>query len=239
MSVTKSTVEEIRERFDNDVERFSNLESGQVAAMDSPVHMDLLTEAAAVVTPGASNVLDIGCGAGNYTLKLLQRLPSLSCHLIDLSRPMLDRATQRIGEVSGTPAVAMQGDIRDIDLGEERYDIVLAAQCLHHLREESEWQDTFEKIFRSLRPGGSFWIADQIVHDHPAVQGMMWRRWGEYLVEVEDAAYRDHVMAYVEKEDSPRSLTFQLGLMRRVGFENTDVLLKRSKFASFGGMKPL
>ena len=32
----KSTVEEIRQRFDKDVERFSNLETGQSATIDAP-----------------------------------------------------------------------------------------------------------------------------------------------------------------------------------------------------------
>lgn len=238
----KSTVQEIKERFDNDVERFSNLETGQVAAMDSPMHMDLLTEAAAAVTPDAKDLLDIGCGAGNYSLKLLSRfsdrgvdLPAVT--LMDLSAPMLDRAVQRIAEVSSQPSQTLQGDMREIDLGIERFDIVVAAQCLHHLRGEDEWRDVFGRVFRSLRPGGSFWIADQVVHDEPAVQAMMWRRWGEYLVSVKDEAYRDHVMAYVEKEDTPRSLTFQMSLLQDVGFTHIDVLLKRSKFASFGGRK--
>ena len=61
----KSTVEQIRERFDKDVERFSNLETGQTAAMDSPLMLDLISRAAAALNPGATSILDIGCGAGN------------------------------------------------------------------------------------------------------------------------------------------------------------------------------
>ncbi len=257
----KSTVEEIRARFDGDVERFSNLDTGQVAAMDSPVHMELVASAAAAVSgpmlirdckagasgvsEGGGGVLDIGCGAGNYTLKLLEQLDKLGVKprvsLIDLSKPMLDRAVLRISEAIGqSPETinAMQGDVREVELGEARYDIVMAAQCLHHLREDAEWEAVFAKIFRSLKPGGSFWIADAVVHDMPAVQSMMWARWGAYLAEVKDEAYRDHVMAYVEKEDTPRSLAYQMGLMQSVGFVAVDVLQKRSKFASFGGVKP-
>ncbi|MGI6419673.1 MAG: hypothetical protein ACOX1P_28900 [Thermoguttaceae bacterium] len=33
----KSTVDEIRQRFDADVERFSNLETGQSATIDAPL----------------------------------------------------------------------------------------------------------------------------------------------------------------------------------------------------------
>ena len=38
----KSTVDEIRQRFDADVERFSNLETGQSATVDAPIAMTLL-----------------------------------------------------------------------------------------------------------------------------------------------------------------------------------------------------
>src|SRR3954462_2650312 len=92
----KSTVAEIRRRFDADVERFSNLETGQTATVDAPLAMSLVTEVAAATTPSAASLLDVGCGAGNYSLKLLERLPNLNVTLVDLSRPMLDRATQRV-----------------------------------------------------------------------------------------------------------------------------------------------
>src|ERR1700759_3291987 len=94
--MTKSTVDQIRKRFDADVERFSNLETGQSATIDAPLVLSLITSAAARVTPHARDILDIGCGAGNYTLKLLGELPNLNVTLIDLSQPMLDRAHARI-----------------------------------------------------------------------------------------------------------------------------------------------
>src|SRR5689334_22528794 len=92
----KSTVDEIRRRFDADVERFSNLETGQSATVDAPLAMALVAEAAAATTPQARHVLDVGCGAGNYTLKLLESLPNLDATLIDLSLPMLERARERV-----------------------------------------------------------------------------------------------------------------------------------------------
>jgi len=73
----KSTVDEIRQRFDNDVERFSNLETGQRAAIDATLMMELVAEASAATNPGSTRALDVGCGAGNYALKLLEALPDL------------------------------------------------------------------------------------------------------------------------------------------------------------------
>src|SRR5688572_22975247 len=118
--MSKSTVDEIRQRFDNDVERFSNLETGQSATIDAPLVMDLITSAAAATNPSARDLLDVGCGAGNYTLKLLEKLPRLSVTLIDLSQPMLDRAIERITRAGTAAITPIQGDIRQVDLGESR-----------------------------------------------------------------------------------------------------------------------
>src|SRR3954449_9361451 len=113
----KSTVDEIRQRFDADVERFSNLETGQSATIDAPLAMELGADAAAASTPRARHVLDVGCGAGNYSLKLLQSLPNLDVTLVDLSRPMLDRAGDRVAQATTGSVMTIQGDIRDVNLG--------------------------------------------------------------------------------------------------------------------------
>jgi tRNA (cmo5U34)-methyltransferase len=234
--MSKMTPDQIRERFDADVERFSNLETGQTATIDAPLVLDLITQAAAAVTPGARAALDVGCGAGNYTLKLLEHLPNLDATLIDLSRPMLDRAAQRVGVATTGKVETIQGDIRDVELGIGRFDVIMAAMVLHHLRTEGEWLDVFGKFRRALRPGGCVWIADLVTHADPAVHELMWARYGLYLAEVRDEAYRDHVFAYIEREDTPASLVDQLAWLRAAGFERVEVLHKNSCFAAFGAI---
>jgi tRNA (cmo5U34)-methyltransferase len=233
----KSTVDEIRQRFDSDVERFSNLETGQSATVDAPLAMELVAQAAAAVTSQARHVLDVGCGAGNYTLKLLEFLPNLDATLIDLSRPMLDRARERVGRATSGRITTIQADIRDVKLPERGFDIVLAAAVLHHLRTEEEWRKVFGALHGALRPGGSLWVFDLVESSIPAIQELMRRRYGEYLRRLKDEAYRDQVLAYVEKEDTPRPLLFQLDLLRQVGFVRVEVLHKNVCFAAFGAMK--
>jgi tRNA (cmo5U34)-methyltransferase len=233
----KSTVDEIRQRFDADVERFSNLETGQSATVDAPLAMALVAEAAAVTTPHARHILDVGCGAGNYTLRLLEFLPNLDATLIDLSRPMLDRALERVSRATGGRVETIQADIREVELPEGEFDIVLAAAVLHHLRTDQEWREVFTAFHRALRPGGSVWAFDLVESSIPAVERLLRRRYGEYLTQLKGEAYRDHVFAYVEKEDTPRSLTFQLDLLRQAGFAQVEVLHKNVCFAAFGAVK--
>ena len=233
----KSTVEQIRQRFDNDVERFSNLETGQSAMIDAPLVLDLITAVVAATNPHATRVLDIGCGAGNYTVKLLQRLPDLNVTLVDLSKPMLDRALQRLGPLTTGNIAAWQGDIRQIVLEPDSFDIILAAAVFHHLRSDEEWHAVFGKCYAALKPGGSLWISDLIAHDDPVVQAVMWQRYGEYLTQLKGEAYRDQVFGYIEQEDTPRPLLYQLHLLKQVGFHAVEVLHKNAMFAAFGGIK--
>jgi tRNA (cmo5U34)-methyltransferase len=97
--MNKSTISEIRDRFDKDVERFSNLDTGQVSTIDAKLSLELITDAANRIIPDAENLLDIGSGAGNYTLMMLTKIKNLNCTLVDLSRPMLDKAMERVSRL--------------------------------------------------------------------------------------------------------------------------------------------
>ncbi len=233
----KSTLREIRERFDQDVERFSNLETGQTATMDAPLTMALITQAAIETTQDIRRVLDIGCGAGNNVLKLLQSAAPFDCDLIDLSRPMLDKARERIAAVNPNKIRTLQGDFRHIDLPSQTYDVILAAAVLHHLRDDRDWTAAFEKLYRLTAPGGSIWITDLVIHETEGVHSLMWQRYGDYLQALGGDGFRQKVFAYIDKEDSPRPVTYQLDLLRKVGYARIELLHKNSCFAAFGAVK--
>ena len=233
----KSTIEEIKARFDSDVERFSNLETGQTSTVDAPLAMELITRAAVKSTANIDNVLDIGCGAGNNTIKLSQSVAPFNCDLVDLSPAMLEKAAERIATVNAGRIRKFQGDFRTIELPEAAYDVIIAAAVLHHLRDDRDWELTFSKLYRLTASGGSVWITDLVSHEIEAVQNMMWRRYGRYLSSIGGESYRDKVFDYIDKEDSPRPVTFQLELLRKAGFSRVELLHKNSCFAAFGAIK--
>ncbi len=233
----KSTVTEIRERFDNEVERFSNLESGQVATMDASVSLELLTSAVKAIQPDAKTILDLGCGAGNYTLKMLSKVPDLDCTLVDLSQNMLNKALERVSEVTTGKMETIQGDIRDIALPNNHFDIILAGAVLHHLRDDSDWESVFQKLYNSLTPGGCFLISDLLIQDNEELNQIVWKMYATYLQQLGGEEYQQKVFDYIEKEDTPRSMTFQLDLMKKVGFSSVEILHKNACFGAFGGIK--
>lgn len=245
----KSSTAQIRERFENDVERFANLETGQQAVIDAPLILDLISDLAARVVPHVRTLLDIGCGAGNNTLKILERKPGLDCDLLDLSPNMLARAKARVEAYNGQAGKGQSdrgqvgnvrtfcGDLRAIDLEQERYDIVVAAAVLHHLRDDADWESAFAKIYAITAPGGALFVSDMFFHADAQVQTAMWDRYGQYLQSLGGAEYRQKVFDYIDFEDSPRSMTYQLDLLRRVGFSQVDILHKNGCFGAYVGIK--
>jgi len=67
----------------------------------------------------------------------------------------------------------------------------------------------------------------------------MMERYSDHLISFQGEDYRDQVFEYVEREDTPRPLLFQVDLLREVGFEQVDILHKNSCFAAFGAKKSL
>lgn len=116
-----------------------------------------------------------------------------------------------------------------------RYDVVLAAAVLHHLRDEQDWEAVLAGLFNTLRPGGGLWIVDLVDAQTAAAKAAADVQFADYLKQLGGETLCDEVLAYIAKEDSPRPLVWQLELMRRVGFESLDVLHKHGPFAAYGG----
>jgi tRNA (cmo5U34)-methyltransferase len=86
-------------------------------------------------------------------------------------------------------------------------------------------------------PGGSVWITDLVAHETEPVQALMWQRYGDYLCAQGGENYRAKFFEYIDKEDSPRPVTYQMDLLRHVGFDQVELLHKNCCFAAFGAIK--
>ena len=233
----KSTVDQIRARFDAVVESFSRLDSGQLTAMDAPITLDVVARSAAAHVRLNGKILDIGCGAGNFALRVLNQVSPLDCVLVDLSQPMLDRARERVAAATSGRVETIQSDMRDLSLPAANFDVILAGQVLHHLREDAQWMAMFANFHKWLRPGGVLFVADLIAYDDPAIQSLMQSRYGEYLEKIGGSEMRDKVFAYVDEEDSPRSVKFQFDCFMKAGFKEFDVLHKNALFVAYYAKK--
>ncbi|MGI5211625.1 class I SAM-dependent methyltransferase [Plantactinospora sp. CA-290183] len=101
---------------------------------------------------GDETVLDIGCGTGRDTERLLAALPRGRVVAVDGSRQMLDRLRSRLGG-AGDRLTVLRADLRAPLRPPVPADVAFSVATLHWLPEH----DTlFRSLAAALRPGGRF-----------------------------------------------------------------------------------
>lgn len=112
-------------------------------------------------------LLDVGCGTGNYIAAIKRRLAS--CVGLDPNMSMIKQARTKHGD---DPTVTLQeGSVLKIPYPNSSFDVVIMTQVLHHLSPDTHGM-ALSEIVRVLRPGGTFWISTQTPHQH--MDGFWW-----------------------------------------------------------------
>ncbi|MFI1568742.1 class I SAM-dependent methyltransferase [Streptomyces sp. NPDC020490] len=111
-------------------------------------------------------VLDLACGTGSITARLLARFPRATSTGVDLDPALLTIAR---GTFAGDERVTfVEADLKDPDwpalLPHDTYDAVLTATALHWLRAEG-LRTLYGRIAGLVRHGGVFLNADHMTDD--------------------------------------------------------------------------
>jgi trans-aconitate 2-methyltransferase len=99
---------------------------------------------------GSERVLDIGCGDGEITAAIAQRVPRGSAVGIDSSRDMVDLAVRHYPPERCPNISFVLKDARELDFDEE-FDAVFSNACLHWVIDH---QPVLAGIRRCLKPSG-------------------------------------------------------------------------------------
>ncbi len=112
----------------------------------------------AKVKPG-DKVLDVGCGTGNLTLTAKSFAGiSGAVYGIDAAPEMIEAARKK-AKRAGYDAVFEVGLVEKIPFPDATFDVVVSRLVIHHLPDDLK-RKAFAEIFRVLKPGGHFLVAD-------------------------------------------------------------------------------
>ena len=113
---------------------------------------------------GTETMLDLGGGAGTYSIALAEKWPSLRPTIFEAPIPArLARARIKKAGLAKRVSVAT-GDFLKDDLGAERYDAALISNIIH-IYSADQNEKILRKVHRALRPGGMIVIKDMFVND--------------------------------------------------------------------------
>ncbi|MGI5330611.1 class I SAM-dependent methyltransferase [Actinomadura nitritigenes] len=127
-----------------------------------PAFGDIFAQRAAVADLAPrddySAICDLGCGTGQYTLKLAERYPDAHITGVDLSMASLRYAQRRAAD-RGMDWTLVRGPAEDTRLQSGSQDLVTSFILLHEMPPHAVAK-VFAEAYRLLRPGGDLVFSD-------------------------------------------------------------------------------
>lgn len=114
--------------------------------------------AAAAPADSYTNIVDLGCGTGQYTLKLAETYPGAKITAVDLSRTQVQYALRR-AEDAGVTITGVHAAAEDTGLPAGEADLVTSFILLHEVPPHTIRQ-LFVEALRLLKPGGHVHFSD-------------------------------------------------------------------------------
>jgi tRNA (cmo5U34)-methyltransferase len=179
------------------------------------------------------DVLDLGGGTGLYSGMVQAVFPNAQITMLDLAAEMLEKARVRF-EGMGKSVRIIIGDYASTFEGS--YDLIISGLSIHHL-EDAEKERLYDRIYLSLKPGGMFVNADQVMGSTTELEKLYRQNW---LEEVRARGISDEALdaAYKRMEyDRMAPLEHQIRWLEAAGFQDVDCWYKNFSFAVFGGRR--
>ena len=104
-------------------------------------------------------VLEIGCGPGRLSIAMANKGANVTA--IDKLDSMITLAKERAGEIGLENKISfIQGDVREIDLPKEEFDVVISTFVLSELSKPTR-KTYFAKVTNYLKKDGLLFLADE------------------------------------------------------------------------------
>jgi 3-hydroxy-5-methyl-1-naphthoate 3-O-methyltransferase len=110
-------------------------------------------------------VLDVAAGSGAWSLPFAQALPNARVTTVDY--PEVTAVTRQYAAQFGVGDryEYLEGDLRQLDFGQQQYDVVILGHIIHS--EGEKWgKALIKKSYKALKPGGTLVIAEMIPNDN-------------------------------------------------------------------------
>src|SRR5262245_47712215 len=127
-------------------------------------------------TRSCPNVLELGCGTGEWAAAFLRAHPDTHYVAVEFSPGMRELAAARLAS-HGTRFQLLDGNL-NATLPNGPFDLVVSFFAIHHVEIKARLA---REVFASLAPGGLFLYADIIVAPDPALERSFLDGWVAFM----------------------------------------------------------
>jgi 3-hydroxy-5-methyl-1-naphthoate 3-O-methyltransferase len=109
-------------------------------------------------------ILDVAAGSGAWSLAFARAIPEARVTTVDFLEmtPITREFAEKLGVASRYDH--LEGDLREVDFGRDRYDLVILGHIIHS-EGEKRGTELLAKSYAALKPGGKLLIAEYVPND--------------------------------------------------------------------------
>ena len=172
----------------------------------------------------ARRVLELGCGTGNLSLRLVASLPRAALTLIDGSEEMIELVRSRIAESKSNSNQRVTYHVarfEELEFPRESFDLVVSSISLHHVEDKAR---LYARIHSTMRTGGRFCFADQMRGEPEANHRLNWERWLDFCREPGHCTPDEieSLLQHAAAHDHYTTMTEHFTLLSAAGFSEID-----------------
>ena len=110
-------------------------------------------------------VLDLGCGYGRISKRILSDFPHAITTGVDIAKSYVKLYNKELYP----KGKAITGDIKKLPFADSSYDVVVVITTLMYLVKKEDRQKALQEIHRVLKPGGKFVVIERNIYGHGLV----------------------------------------------------------------------
>jgi len=202
-----------------------------------PGYDDMLNTILEYIPPNfkPERILELGCGSGNLTDKVINRFPGSIMDVVDISGDFINFCKVRFKD--RTKIIYHQMDFKKLNFKANSFDLVVSSISIHHIK-DLEKLKLFEIIYNILKPQGKLIFADQTKGSNEYIYKKHIEIWYKEAIKLGSSEEDWKMwMDHQNKHDFHSTVIEHIDWLKAANFKNIDILWKNLLWTVFYGEK--
>jgi tRNA (cmo5U34)-methyltransferase len=167
-------------------------------------------------------ILELGCGTGNLTQKIIEKYPEAKIYLVDISDEIIEQCKKRFN--NNKNLIFLNSDFNDLDFKNEKFSLVLSSIAIHHIKDDDKAK-LFRKIYKWLDDSGVFMYFDQFKGATVEIYKKNIDKWHEEILKL-GSTEKDwkQWMKHQNEHDYHSTAVEQIEWLKKAKFKTIDVV---------------